>query len=90
MESNLVPADRLIPRTFPRLRCTFVRNKGCDIRKRFHKACVNPSQHHWYTYTEEFCATRDEAIARLCTGSHELWCDLCYKPLFKTADYLFC
>jgi len=38
-ESNIVPADRLIPRTFPQLQCTFVRDNRCDIRRRFHKAC---------------------------------------------------
>ena len=75
-ESHIVPDDRLILCTFPRLQCTFVRNKGCDIRKRFHKSCVNPSGRYWYTYTEEYCATRDEAIARLCIDSDEWWCDL--------------
>jgi len=38
--SNIVPVDRLIPRSFPKLSCTFVRATGCCISKRFHKACL--------------------------------------------------
>ena len=90
VESNIVSIDRLIPRSFLKLSCTFVRASGCCINKRFHKACVTPSQFHWYTYTEEYYATKDETIARLCTDSYEWWCDLCYKPLFATADCVFC
>jgi len=90
VELNIVPIDRLIPRSFPKLSCTFVRAKVCCFRKRFHKACVTPSQLYWYTHTEEYCATKEETIARLCTNGHEWWCDLCFKPLFATADCLFC
>ena len=43
VELNIVPIDRLIPRSFPKLSCTFVRAKDCCFRMRFHKACVTPS-----------------------------------------------
>jgi len=86
VESNIVPDDRMIPSTSLHLQCTFVWVKGCDIRKRFHKACVNPSGGYWYTYTEEYFATIDEVIARLCNDKDEWWCDLCNKPLFKTTE----
>ena len=44
MESNIIPVDRLIPDSFPHLRCTFARTKGRSIVQRFHKPCVDPSQ----------------------------------------------
>jgi len=50
VKSNIVPVDRLIPRTFPQLQCNFVRYNPCDIRKRFHKACIMPSGRYWSTY----------------------------------------
>ena len=90
VELNIVPIDRLLPHSFSKLSCIFVRAKDSCFRKRFHKACVTPSQLYWYTHTEEYCATEDETIASLCTDSHEWWCDLCFKPLFATADCLFC
>jgi len=44
VELYAVPIDRLIPRSFPKLSCTFMRAKDYCFRKRFRKACVNPSQ----------------------------------------------
>jgi len=67
VESNIVPVDRLIPDSFPYLRCTFARGKDSRSVKRYHKACVDPSQFPWYTHTGEYCASKDEIIARLCT-----------------------
>jgi len=40
VKSDIVPFDRLIPLTFPKLQCAFVRDDRCDFHKRFHKACV--------------------------------------------------
>ena len=90
VKSTIVPADRLIPRSFPKFSCTFVRVRGCCTSKRFHKVCVTPSEFYWYTHTEESCASKDETIARLYTDSNEWWCNLCNKPFFATADCLFC
>jgi len=52
VESNIVPIDRLIPDSLPHLRCTFARGKDSRSVKRYHKACVDPSQFprvhsHW-------------------------------------------
>jgi len=41
VRSNLVPEDRLIPFTFPHLRCAFARGMGCSTRRPFHKTCVD-------------------------------------------------
>ena len=38
VESYIVPDDRLVPLTFSRLQCTFVRDKQCAISKRFYNA----------------------------------------------------
>jgi len=89
-KSNIVPVGRLVPRSFPSLRCTFVRAKDCSFSKRFHKACVSPSQVHWSTQTELTCDSKDETIARLYLDSSEWWCDKCNTPLFETSDCLFC
>ena len=67
VESNIVPVVRLIQRSFRKLRCTFVRSRGCYISKRFHEDSVTHSQLYCYTHTEEYCATKEETIARLCT-----------------------
>ena len=88
VKSDIVPFDRLIPLTFPKLQCTFVRDDRCDVRKRFHKACVILSGPYWSTFYEEYCDTKEEAIATLCTEK-DWWCDLCNRPLFKTTDCVF-
>ena len=90
VESNIVPVGRLIPDAFRHLRYTFARTKGRSIVQLFHKAFVDPSQFPLYTHTGEYCASKDEIIARFCTDKNEWWCDKCYKPLFATADCLFC
>jgi len=89
VKSNIVPVGRLIPRSFPTLSCTFVRAMDCSFSKRFHKACITPSQVHWSTHTEETCGSKDETIARF------IWIAMnggvkCYNPLFVTKDCLFC
>jgi len=89
-ESDIVPVDKLIPPTFPKLQCTFMQDMGCDVRKRFRKAGVMPSGRYWYTYIEEYCATREEAVATLCNEKDEWWCDFCTRPLFKTTECMFC
>jgi len=88
VRSNLVPEDRLIPFTFPHLRCAFARGMGC--RRRFHKTCVDPALFPWYTHTDDYCYSRAEVIARLCDDRHEFWCDVCNKTLFATTDCMFC
>jgi len=90
VKSNLVPADKLIPDSFLQLRCKFARSRDYGGVKRYHKSCVDPSQFPWYSHTGEYSASKDEVIARLCTDKHEWWCDLCDKPLFATAECLFC
>jgi len=90
VKSEIVPAVRRIPNTFPHLRCTFARSKDSLIVKRYHKACVVPSQFPWYTQTGEYCDSKDEIIARICTDKYEWWCEFCEKPLFTTPDCLFC
>jgi len=90
VRSNLVPEDRLIPFTFPQLRCAFAWGMGCSTRRRFHKTCVDPALFPWYTHTGEYCDSKAEVIARLCNDRHEYWCDVCNKPLFATTDCMFC
>jgi len=90
VKSNLVPADKLIPDSFPQLRCTFAWGRDYGGVKRYHKACVDPSHFPWYTHTREYSASKYEVIVRLCTDKHEWWCDLCDKPLFATAECLLC
>ena len=51
VKSKIVPTERLIPNTFPHLRCTFARGMISPSVKRYHKACVDPSQFPWYTQT---------------------------------------
>jgi len=81
VKSDIVPFDRLILLTFPKLQCTFMRDNRCDFHKRFHKACVILSGPYWSTFYEEYCDTKEEAIATLCTEKD--WrCDLCNRPLF--------
>jgi len=63
VKSGIVPLDRLIPITFPKLQCTYVHGKHCDASKRFHKACTILSQHYWGTYWEVHCETDEEAVA---------------------------
>ena len=45
-QSKIVPLGRMVPRSFPFLRCTFVRATDCSFSKRYHKACVSPSLVH--------------------------------------------
>ena len=90
VNSNLVPADKFIPDSFPLLRCTFARGGNEGGVKRYHKACEDPSHFPWYAHTGEYCASKDEVIPRLCTDKDEWWCDLCDKTLFATAECLFC
>jgi len=49
VKSGIVPLDRLISITFPKLQCTYVHGQHCDTSKRFHKACMILSQHYWGT-----------------------------------------
>ena len=63
--------DGYIPLIFPELQYNFVRDNLCDMRKRFYKACLIPSGRFWYTYYEEYCATREEVIAKLCNEKDE-------------------
>jgi len=90
VKSKIVPAEKLIPITFPHLGCTFARDKDSPGVKRYHKACVDPSQFPWYTQTGEYCHSKDVVIDRLCTDKYEWWCDFCDKLLFATAGCLFC
>jgi len=84
VKSVIVPLDRLIPLTLPKLQCTYVRHNYCDARKRFHKTCTILSHHYWGTHWEVHCDTDEEAVAKLCTEK-DWWCDVCKRPLFKTA-----
>ena len=90
VQSNLVPEDRLIPFTFPHLRCAFARGLRSSTRRRFHKTCVDPTLFPWFTHTGEYCNSKAEVIERLRECRHEYWCDVCNKPLFATTDCLFC
>jgi len=90
VKSKIVPADRLIPDSFPHLCCTFARVPATPSVKRYHKDCVDPSQFPWYTHAGEYCSSKDKIIARLCTDKYEWWCGLCDKSLLATADCLFC
>jgi len=76
--------------SFPQLRCTFARGRDYGGVKRYHKACVDPSQFPRHIHTGEYSASNDEVIARPCTDKHEWWCDLCDNPLFATAECPFC
>jgi len=58
VESDFVPDDSLIPFTFPKLQCTFVRDKLCDIRKRFHTDCVIPSERYSSTFYKNTVLTK--------------------------------
>jgi len=71
VKSNFVPADKLIPDSFPQLRCTFAWGRDYGGVKRYHKACVDPSHFPWYTHTREYGASKYEVIVRLCTDKHE-------------------
>ena len=64
--SNLVPSHRLVPHTFPLLKCNFVRNRHCGI-KRFHYRCVNPAERvvMWSPFHVKFCNSADDAIMTL-------------------------
>jgi len=84
LKSGIVPLDRLIPITFPKLQYTYVNFQLCDASRRFHKACTILSQHYWGPYWEVHCETDEEAVATLCSENN-WWCDLCKKPFFKTA-----
>jgi len=88
-ESGIVSADRLVPLAFTSLHGTFVRNKICEIGKRFHEDCVNPSDRYWGTSYEEHFVTRGEAVAKLCDDKDKWWCAFCDRPRFKTARCLF-
>jgi len=46
VQSNVVPVDSIIPLTFPKFQCTFLRDKRSEIRKRFHKDCIIPSERY--------------------------------------------
>jgi len=84
--SNIVPVENFVPESFPHLRRSCARGpRACS--KRYHKACVDPSQFPWYAHTGEYCASNEEIIARFCTEKHECWCDWCNKPLFATVCY---
>jgi len=82
VESNIFPEDRLVPLTFSRLQCTFVRDKRCAISKRFHNNCVIPSERYWSTTYATYCASQEEAIATLSDEKDNWWCDFCHGPLF--------
>jgi len=84
VKTGIVPLDRLIPITFPKLQCTYVHGQHCDASKRFHKACTILLPHHWGTYCEIHCDTYEEAVATLCIAK-DWWCDNCKKPLFKVS-----
>jgi len=84
VKSGIVPFDRLIPITFPKLQCIYVHGQHCEASKKFHKACTILSPHYWGTYFEIYCDTDEEAVATLCI-TKDWWYDHCKKPLFKTA-----
>jgi len=46
VESNVVPDGRLIPLSYSHLICSFVRDKRHTLSKRFHDACVIPSERY--------------------------------------------
>ena len=62
VKSEIVPAERLIPTTFPHLRCTFARSNEYLSVKRYHKACVDPYQFPWYTQTGEYCDSKKRLL----------------------------
>ena len=76
------------PLTFSKLQSTFVREKRCDIRKRFHNDCVILSESYRSTFYEEYCATEADANVTLCNDKDNWWCDFCNRPLFKNDKLL--
>jgi len=84
VRSSLVPNHRLVPHTFPVLKCNFVRSRHCGI-KRFHYRCVNPAERvvkMWSTFHVKFCDNANDAIMTLLNNRKYWWCNFCDRPLF--------
>ena len=88
VEWNIVPDDRLVPLTFSRLQCTFVRDKRCANSKRFHNDCVILSERYWSTTYATYYASRNEALPT-CDEKDNWLCDFCHRPFLKTRNCLF-
>lgn len=89
VEQNIFPIDRLISLTFSKLQCTFVRDKRCEISKRFHNDCVIPCERYWSTLYAEDCATKEQAIVTSFDEKFNWWRKFYNRPLFKTTSCLF-
>jgi len=84
VRSSLVPNHRLVPHTFPVLKCNFVRSRHCGI-KRFHYRCVIPTERvvvMWSRFHVKFCNNANDAITTLLNVRNYWWCNFCDSPLF--------
>jgi len=80
-ETPLFPDYKLIPSDLS-LRCTFARDRRCELGKRFHHDCVPISKLFWGTFEVEHCDRYENVVTTFLSERDSWFCVFCDVPLF--------
>ena len=69
------PNHRLVPLTFPVMKCNFVRSRHCEIKPAERVVVM------WATFHVKFCNNEDDAIMTLLNDRNYWWYNFCDSPL---------